>query len=133
MSDQVSAMTPQQQIAHLQTELKEAQIQLQKLRAAAWAAADIFRREAEEDCGNGRFIATPTMVEILWAELNDIPEDLELLRWARENELADLREEVQRLRTCVAQVRFATNDFQWPNTFVAIGAALDKLDEEGGA
>ena len=101
MSDQVSEVTPQQQIADLQNELKETQIQLQKLRAAAWGAADIFRREAEEDCGNGRFIATPVMVEILWGELNGIPEDLDLLRWARENELADLREENERLRTQV--------------------------------
>jgi hypothetical protein len=103
MSDQVSEATPQQQIANLQTELKETQIQLQKLRAAAWGAADIFRREAEEDCGNGRFIATPTMVEILWGELNGIPEDLDLLRWARENELADLRDENERLRAEVAE------------------------------
>ena len=99
MSNQVSEVTPQQQIADLQTELRETQIQLQKLRAAAWGAADIFRREAEQDCGNGNFIATPTMVEILWAELNGIPEDLDLLRWARESELADLREENERLRS----------------------------------
>lgn len=125
MSDQVSEVTPQQQIADLQNELRETQIQLQKLRAAAWGAADIFRREAEEDCGNGRFIATPTMVEILWRELNGIPEDLDLLRWARENELADLREECQRLRELIGTVRtFCSQDDR-----VITYGQLDRLRE----
>ncbi len=98
MSDQVS-LSPEQQILNLQTELKETQIQLQKLRAAAWGAADSFRKEVHDNLSDCRFVSSPTMFEILWAELDGIPEDLDLLRWAGENELADLREENERLRT----------------------------------
>ena len=111
MSDQVS-LSPEQQILNLQTELKETKIQLQKLRAAAWGAADSFRREAEDNLRNCWFVQTPHMFEILWGELEGTPEDLELLRWAGDKEVADLRQENERLRRFVGGVEGALGAFQ---------------------